>query len=108
MVTAERASVFTQGEHGLSSRVWEGTSRETDPPHTFHGVPAIVSCKLLNYITREPGTRPGKDLFIIPDLEDWLDLFGRKLENHPASSGREKNEGLQVSLLRGHGDMVSL
>jgi|UPI0000F49F9B hypothetical protein len=46
---------------------------ETDPFHTCLGVPANVSCKLLNYIMTEPGTTLGKDVFIISDLED---LFG--------------------------------
>lgn len=61
-----------KGRHSENiGRPPESGDRETDPYHTFHGIPANGSCKLLNYIMREPGTRPGKDVFIISDLVGW-------------------------------------
>lgn len=70
MGTAERVCHQSLKEN-TGSPPGNGTM-ETVPSHTCHGVPAKVSCKLLNYIMTEPGTRLGKDVFIIPDLEDWL------------------------------------
>lgn len=66
-----RESVTSHSRRTQALLPRNGTT-ETDPSHTCRGVLAKVSRKLLNYIMTEPGTRLGKDVFIIPDLEDWL------------------------------------